>query len=58
VVICVLLFLLHQLLRSFSPNIWITHAFGVIEIIAFMVFVYKVEQKEFARLVPSRAQKG
>jgi O-antigen/teichoic acid export membrane protein len=58
VVICVLLYLLHSLVRTYSPNIWITHAFGVIEIIAFLVFVYKVEQKEFARLIPSRAQKG
>lgn len=58
VVICVLLYLLHHLVRSHSPNIWITHAFGLMEMLAFLIFVYKVEQKEFARLIPSRAQKG
>jgi O-antigen/teichoic acid export membrane protein len=58
VMICVVLFLVHQLFRKFSPGIWFTHGFGVLEVIAFMVFVYKVEKKEFDKLLPSRAQKG
>jgi O-antigen/teichoic acid export membrane protein len=50
VVICILLFLVHQLFRSFSPNIWLTHAFGVLLSLAFLVFVAKVETKEFAKI--------
>jgi O-antigen/teichoic acid export membrane protein len=50
VVICVLLFLVHQLFRNFSPNVWLTHAFGVVLTLAFMVFVAKVEHKEFAKI--------
>lgn len=58
VVICMILYFIHQLVRAYSPGIWFTHGFGVMEILAFMAFVYKVEQKEFARLIPRRAQKG
>ena len=48
VVISILLFLLHQLFRSYAPNIWWTHAFGVFELLAFIVFVGKIEKKELA----------
>ena len=58
VTICVILFLVHQLFRYFSPNIWLTHAFGLLEVIAFMLFIYKIEKKEFDKLLPNRAQKG
>jgi hypothetical protein len=50
VVICVLLYLLHQLFRHFSPSIWFTHAFGLLELAAFMVLVVRVEKKEFIRI--------
>ncbi len=50
VVICVLLFGLHQLFRRFSPGIWWTHGMAMLEIIAFGVFILRVERKEFERL--------
>ncbi len=46
IVISVLLFLLHQLFRSYAPNLWWTHAFGVFELLTFMLFVGKIEKKE------------
>lgn len=57
-VITLLLFGLHRLFRHFSPNIWLTHAFGAMLLAAFMAFIFKVEKKEFAKLIPGRAQKG
>jgi O-antigen/teichoic acid export membrane protein len=50
VVICVFLFLLHQLFIKFSPGIWWTHGFAIIELLAFFLFIAKVEKKEFSRL--------
>ncbi|HLO80891.1 MAG TPA: polysaccharide biosynthesis C-terminal domain-containing protein [Chitinophagaceae bacterium] len=50
VVICILLFLVHQLFRNFSPNVWLTHAFGVVLSLAFLVFVVRVENKEFVKI--------
>ena len=58
VVICLILFGIHQLFRRFSPGIWFTHAFGALEVLAFMYFVYRVEKKEFDKLIPRRAQTG
>jgi O-antigen/teichoic acid export membrane protein len=50
IVICFVLFLIHQLFRAYSPNIWLTHGFGAVLVAAFMVFVSKVESKEFAKI--------
>jgi O-antigen/teichoic acid export membrane protein len=50
IVICFILFLIHQLFRNYSPNIWLTHSFGAMLVIAFMYFVSRVEQKEFAKI--------
>ena len=50
IVICFILFLIHQLFRYYSPNIWLTHGFGAVLVAAFMVFVSKVESKEFAKI--------
>jgi O-antigen/teichoic acid export membrane protein len=50
IVICFILFLIHQLFRQYSPNIWLTHGFGLVLVAAFMVFVSKVESKEFAKI--------
>lgn len=50
IVICFILFLIHQLFRNYSPNIWLTHGFGAMLVIAFMYFVSRVEQKEFAKI--------
>ncbi len=58
ITICVILFLVHQLFRYLSPNIWLTHAFGVAEVLAFMYFIFRVERKEFERIIPGLAQKG
>jgi O-antigen/teichoic acid export membrane protein len=49
-VICLLLFGIHQLFRRFSPGIWWTHAVALLEIIAFGLFILRVERKEFERL--------
>jgi len=51
IVISVLLFFIHQLFRSLSPGIWITHGFAVLLMIAFLYFVFRVERKEFARIL-------
>jgi O-antigen/teichoic acid export membrane protein len=50
VVICLLLFGIHQVFRRYSPGIWWTHAVALVEIIAFGLFILRVEKKEFARL--------
>jgi O-antigen/teichoic acid export membrane protein len=50
IVICFTLFLIHQVFRAYSSNIWLTHGFGAMLVIAFMYFVSKVEQKEFAKI--------
>lgn len=50
IVICFILYLIHQLFRAYSPNIWLTHGFGVALVLAFMYFVSKVESKEVAKI--------
>ncbi|MDX2045758.1 MAG: oligosaccharide flippase family protein [Chitinophagaceae bacterium] len=50
VVICILLFLLHQLFRKFSPSVWWTHLFGFLLLTAFVIFILKIEKKEFQKL--------
>ncbi len=50
IVICMLLFLAHQLFRNYSPNIWLTHGFGVLLSLAFIAFVAKVEKHELKKL--------
>lgn len=50
VVICLLLFGMHQLFRRYSPGIWWTHAIALLEIIAFGFFILRIERKEFERL--------
>lgn len=50
VVICVLLFFVHQLFKKYSPGIWWTHGFALLEISAFVLFIAKIERKEFKKL--------
>ena len=50
IVICVLLYLFHELFIKFSPNIWWTHGFAILEIFAFIWFITRVEKKEFSNL--------
>jgi O-antigen/teichoic acid export membrane protein len=57
VVISCLLFGIHQVFRNFSPDIWLTHAFGLAEMIGFLVFVARVEKKEVDKLLLSFRKK-
>ncbi len=50
VVICLLLYLIHQLFRHFSPSIWWTHGFGLLELVSFMAFIIRIEKREFSRI--------
>jgi O-antigen/teichoic acid export membrane protein len=51
IVICLLLFFVHQLFRHYSGNIWLTHGFGVMLSIAFLAFVARVEKRELAKII-------
>jgi O-antigen/teichoic acid export membrane protein len=48
--ICLLLFGLHQVVRYFSPIMWLTHFTGIILLTAFIVFILRIEKKEFQKL--------
>jgi O-antigen/teichoic acid export membrane protein len=50
VIICILLFLVHQSIRTYSPSVWATHAAGIVLFAAFAIFVLRVEKKEFVKL--------
>jgi O-antigen/teichoic acid export membrane protein len=50
VVICILLFLLHQLIRTYTAPGLTTHAAGLILFSVFVFFVLRIEKKEFSRL--------
>jgi O-antigen/teichoic acid export membrane protein len=50
IVICLILFGIHYAVRSFSPSIWLTHGTGALLLAAFVVFVLKVERKEFEKM--------
>ena len=50
VVICLLLYGMHELFRHFSPSVWWTHAFGLVEMLAFMALIVKVEKREMIRI--------
>ncbi len=48
--VCIILFLLHYALRSFSTSIWLNHGAGLILLGAFALLVLKVERKEIERM--------
>ena len=50
ILICLLLFFIHQLFRAYSPNIWWTHGFGVVLTLAFLYFVARVEKNELQKI--------
>lgn len=50
VVICILIFGLHQLVRYFSPSVLLTHITGLILLAGFGLFILKIERKEFQKL--------
>jgi O-antigen/teichoic acid export membrane protein len=50
VVICLLIFGIHQLVRYFSSTVLLTHIAGIILLSGFALLILKVEKKEFQRL--------
>ena len=50
VVICVLIFGIHQLVRYFSPNLLLTHISGLVLLAGFGLLISRVERKEFQKL--------
>ncbi len=50
IVICLLLFGIHYIVRSFSSSLWLTHGAGLALLAAFAVFILQVEKKEFQRM--------
>jgi O-antigen/teichoic acid export membrane protein len=51
VVICLLLVGFHQLLRSMQIPVLVLHSLGLLELFGFVFFVYKIEEKEFKRIL-------
>lgn len=47
IVICLILFGIHQGIRAISPNLLFTHAMGVLLSLGFVVFVARLEKKEW-----------
>jgi O-antigen/teichoic acid export membrane protein len=50
IVICILLFGIHSLVRYFSASVWINHAAGLLLLSGFTLFVVQVEKKEFQKM--------
>lgn len=50
IVICIILFGIHQLIRFFSPALLLTHITGLILIGGFLLFILKIERREFEKL--------
>jgi len=50
VVICVLLFGLHQLATYYIVSMWFSHMLALALIAAFAVFIFRIEKKEFINL--------
>ena len=57
IVISCLLYAIHQIFRNFSPSILINHAFGILELAAFMFFVARIEKNEVSRIMASMKTK-
>ncbi|HEX5651748.1 MAG TPA: oligosaccharide flippase family protein [Chitinophagaceae bacterium] len=50
IVICILLFGIHYLVRYFADAVWINHITGLVLLAAFALFVLQVEKREFSKL--------
>ncbi len=50
VVICVILFSVHELVTHFVVSLWFSHLLGLILTGAFALFVFRIERKEFQNL--------
>lgn len=51
IVICLILFGIHQLIRAYSPSIWLTHGIGVLLSLGFIAFVARIEKNELRSLL-------
>jgi O-antigen/teichoic acid export membrane protein len=49
ILICILLFLLHQLVKTNVSQLWLVYVSGFLLWLAFLIFVVKVESKEFQK---------
>ena len=58
VVISCMLYGIHELFRAYSPNMYMTHAFGILELIGFMVFIARIEKKEFDKILLTLKRKN
>lgn len=50
IAICVILFGIHYIVRSYSESIWLTHGTGLFLLALFTILVLQVEKKEFRQL--------
>jgi O-antigen/teichoic acid export membrane protein len=50
IAVCILLFLVHYTVRSFSTSIWLNHGTGLILVGLFALLVLKVERREFEQM--------
>jgi O-antigen/teichoic acid export membrane protein len=50
IVLCVLLFGVHQLIRYVSPSVWINYAAAILLLTGFIWFVLRIEKNEFAKI--------
>jgi O-antigen/teichoic acid export membrane protein len=50
ILICIILFGIHQWIRAYSPNIWITHSAGVLMMLGFIGWVARIEKHEWIGL--------
>lgn len=50
IVICVLLYFVHQFVRNNASSVWITHLTGLLLLMSFIFFVGKIEKKEIQKL--------
>jgi len=57
IVISCLLYGVHQVFRYYSPSVMMNHVFGVVLMVAFMVFVARVEKKEVNNIMLSLKKK-
>ena len=57
IVISCLLYGVHQVFRYYSPSVMMNHVFGVVLMVAFMVFVARVEKKEVNNIMLSLKRK-
>jgi O-antigen/teichoic acid export membrane protein len=50
IIICVLLFGIHQLIKNFGASVLLMHSTGLVLMAGFILFTLKIEKKEFQKL--------